>query len=857
MSAGERFGPYRKRRDFAKTPEPRGELASGDEGESLFVVQQHDARRMHFDFRLAIGGVLKSWAVPRGPSLDPKEKRLAVETEDHPLEYGGFEGVIPEGEYGAGPVILWDRGRWEAVGDAAAGYRSGHLRIRLHGDKLRGGWSLMRMGRAAPGGRRNWLLLKERDEAARSPGEIVAERPESVLSGRCVADLGRHRGAGLRWARPVDEAGGDGETAAWRTELRRRLTRLGGVRSARMPTEMAPELATLVGELPYGPDWLYEVKLDGYRLLCFIDHGRVQWRTRYGHDWTERFPSLARAASMLPVETAILDGEIVALRDDGVTSFQALQETVAQGSDAGLLAFMFDLLYLDGISLLGVGLLERKRLLGLLLSSAPGDGALRYAEHLAGDAAPLLAEACRLGLEGLVAKRARAPYVSGRTKDWLKMKCKRRQEFIIAGFSEHGDRSGCVGALVLSLEESGRLRFAGKVGTGWSDAAARRLHERLDEIRQDRSPLAERPAGLEGTVWVKPVLAAEVEFSEWTRDGVLRHPSFIGLREDRPPRVVREVPLVEQPPSQPSSRRGASLPATIAGVRLTNPDRVLYRAQGLTKRDIARYYESIAEFIMPHVAHRLITVVRCPEGHERDCFYQKHAARPVGEGIERIDVAEEDGRGTYLMVRSLAGLISLVQLGVLEIHVWGSRVDRLEQPDRLVMDLDPAPELGWHHVIAAARTVRLRLADLGLESLVKTTGGKGLHVVAPLVRRSGWEETKVFAEALAASIVGDEPERYTTSLAKVRRQGKIFIDYLRNVRGATAVAAYSTRARRGAPVSTPLAWDEIDAMHPQELSVTTVPERLHRLGDVWPRMWSLRQGITARAWRQLGRRPPR
>ena len=855
---------YRKKRDFNRTPEPPGRVHSGGE-RRLYVIHKHAATRLHYDLRLEEGGVLKSWAVPKGPSLDPKEKRLAVQVEDHPLEYGEFEGVIPKGEYGGGKVQLWDRGHWVPEGDAAAGLRKGRLKFHLEGEKLQGSWNLIRMhDQAEQNGKTNWLLIKEEDEAAapRQQRDIVQERPESILSGRQIADI---------------ETSDD---SVWHSNLKNPSPRrssststlalapsdVPGARKTRLPEIMPFQLATLTDRSPAGDEWLNEIKLDGFRMQCRIEKGKAQLLTRTGQDWTHRFPDVAHAAAQLPVRSVLLDGELVALQPDGRSSFQLLQRALNEGAEATLAYYAFDLLYLDGYDLSAAPLETRKDTLKRVLEPMPQGGTVRYSDHVVGGGPAFYDAACRLGLEGMIAKRRAGPYRAGRGGDWLKVKCLHRQEFVIGGYTDpSGSRPG-FGALLLGVYEDKRLVYAGRVGTGFNTALLKTLAARLKSLQQGRSPFHNRvPGPLRDVHWVRPELVAEIAFTEWTSDGVLRHPSFQGLREDKTPTdVKREMaqrpPMPDQSssnvetgsPKKRSGRRGDEV--DIAGIRLSHPTRVLYPEQGLTKLDLAHYYQSVADSVLLHIAGRPVMLLRCPEGHEKECFHQKHMNRMVPKAVHSVEIQDEKGKTSpYLMVDDLPGLMALVQMGALELHVWGSRAERLEYPDRMVFDLDPDEGLPWTQVVDAADLVRDRLGKMGLQSWVKTTGGKGLHVVVPLSGKQTWDEVKAFSQALAEQLVKDVPDRYTSKMSKAGRKGKLFIDYLRNGRGATAVAAYSTRARSGATVSTPVEWDELRRLTPGQFTVTTVPRRLQTLKhDPWKEFWNVRQSITQSARRAVG-----
>lgn len=836
---------YRRKRTFSRTPEPAGKKpAARRKARSLFVVQKHAASRLHYDFRLESEGVLKSWAVPKGPSLDPADKRLAVEVEDHPLEYGEFEGTIPEGEYGGGRVLLWDRGDWEPEGSAAEGLRRGRLKFRLNGEKLHGGWTLVRMGKDDSGGKPNWLLIKEKDTDAR-PGDITRERPESVASGRDIEEIG------------------SGKDRVWRSnrsESPRVAPPKRRARKRRLPEFVAPQLATLVSEAPRGEEWVHEIKLDGYRVLAATAGGEARLMTRKGLDWTDRFSAVAAAVAELPVESALLDGEVVALDADGRSSFQALQQAIGSDPDS-LVFFVFDLLEHDGKDLRARPLTERKAVLAKLLPAT--SDTLRLSDHLAGQGDKFFAEACRLGVEGVVSKLARAPYRSGRSRDWLKTKCIARQEFVIGGFTDpQGTRSG-LGALLVGVHEGKNLRYAGKVGTGFDRRSLAELMNRMRPLERKTPPFADPPRGApaRGAHWVEPRVVAEIAFTEWTADGLLRHPSFQGLRDDKPAaEVKRETPRRADAPAVSSSRRSAAKPAraksaadeaAVAGVPLSNPGRVLFPEMGLTKLGLARYYEAVAERILPHIVDRPLTLVRCPQGRAKQCFYQKHLREDAPAALGRVEIREESGdKEPYVYVRDLEGIVSLVQLGVLELHGWGSRADDVERPDRLIFDLDPDSGLEWSAVVAAAQELRERLDAAGLRSWVQTTGGKGVHVIAPIVRRRSWNDVKPFCRAIAESMVADSPERYVSKASKAARRGKVFIDWLRNGRGATAIVPYSSRAREGATVATPIDWRELPKVSPADFDVATVPRRLVRRKDPWSEFFAVRQSLTTRGSRR-------
>lgn len=818
---------YSKKRDFGKTPEPRGKRGDSGPGDA-YLIQKHAARRLHYDLRLEMDGVLKSWAIAKGPSLVPGEKRLAVHTEDHPLEYGDFEGTIPKGEYGGGEVILWDRGRWSPIGDARKGYAKGHLDFQIHGEKLAGRWHLVRMAKKPREKKENWLLIKGDDEFARSEDDpdILVERPESVKTNRRVEDLA-------------------GEPPGWSSKTGR-IARPEtpdvpvppGARKAAYPGFVEPALATLKKSPPTGRKWFHEIKFDGYRLQAHIRGGKARLFTRSGLDWTERFgESLPSGLAALPVEDAVLDGEIVVEGATGASDFSALQTDLGAGRTDRLVFCLFDIMYLDGQDLRPARQIDRKVSLEALLREAPP--VLRYSEHFEEAGELVLRHVCRLSLEGVVSKDRDAPYRSGRRKEWIKAKCSAKQEFVLAGFVPSSATPNAIGSLVLGTYEGGKLTYAGRVGTGYSHKVAKDLFKRLEKIRQDKSPFARKLSAEEArqVSFVRPELVAEVEFRAWTADGVVRHASFRGLREDRRPEdVTRE------------SRLSAPAPKAPPAVRLTHPDRLYWKDAGVTKQGLAEYYNEVWPRIAPFVVNRPLALVRCPDGVGGQCFFQKHAWRGQSSEILKAHDPKDSPDEPIIAIDGLPGLLGLVQGGVLEIHPWGAQLDDLEKPDFINMDLDPGPGVAWSEVIEAAFELRDRLQALGLESFVKTTGGKGLHVVAPLKRYAEWNEVKAFAKSIATAMVSDSPDRFVATVTKSRRQGKTLIDYLRNGRGSTAVAPYSSRARPGAAVSMPLGWPELSpAIGPDYFTVENAPIRLAGLeADPWEPFWHAARPLPAR-----------
>jgi bifunctional non-homologous end joining protein LigD len=859
---------YWKKRDFKETPEPRGKPKPASE-RLQFVIQKHAASRLHYDFRLELDGTLKSWAVPKGPSLDPGQRRLAVHVEDHPLDYADFEGIIPAKQYGGGTVMVWDRGYWSPIGDPRAAYRRGRLKFHLMGEKLRGVWNLVRMGPRSGEDKENWLLIKEQDEEARRGDKSdITTLADSVASGRTMEQIAAGRDRVWHSDRP-----GKGRDSGRRS--RRELIDPSAVQQARkaaMAEWMQPQLATLVEKAPEGDEWVHELKYDGYRMLCSLRDGRAKLFTRNGNEWTSKLQRIADAAGMLTAKQAWLDGEVVALLPDGRVDFQSLQNAFDSRSETNLIYCVFDLLYLDGYDLRSAPLLERKRLLTELAKDFSASSLIRYSDHIAGRGAAVFEEACKRGMEGLVSKRADASYVAGRNRNWVKVKCGQRQEFVIGGFTEPSGSRVAFGALLLGVfDQERRLRYAGRTGTGFSERSLKELHKRLLPLKQSASPFTNPPTGADarGVHWVKPVLVAEVAFAQWTNEGLLRQASFQGLRDDKPARdIVKELPAeVDAGSPRPVVRRRhrrtgsaarkkhstSAEPAVVAGITLSHPDRVLYPDAGLTKLALARYYEEISEWIVPHLEGRPLTLVRCPEGYTGECFYQKHANETVPNAIGRVKIPEDNKTAIYMVADSPAAVVGLVQMGVLELHTWGAKRDLLERPDRIIFDLDPDTSVPWKSVVEAAQLVRTLLNELDLECFLKTTGGKGLHIVLPLQRVHTWDEIKSFSKAVADHLVRHIPDRFVANMSKQKRKGKIYVDYLRNAKGATAIAAFSTRARSGATVSVPLGWEELSVeIRSDHFTVQTVPARLATLkSDPWRNYVKIKQKLTPRMKKAL------
>jgi bifunctional non-homologous end joining protein LigD len=763
------LAPYRSMRDFAKTAEPSG--ADGKTTGNSFVVQKHAATRLHYDFRLELDGVLKSWAVTRGPSPDPDDKRLAVRTEDHPLDYAGFEGTIPKGQYGGGTVMLWDNGTWESIPgkDPRKTIEEGHLHFILHGHRMQGEWLLFRLKPRAGEKRENWILRKVKDEYAGGSDDLVEGHLTSIDSDRTMAQI---------------------ETGAKKPKKAAPSRKKTGT----LPPFQPVQLATLVDHVPPGDRWLHEMKYDGYRCLIAVGGGHARAYTRSGLDWSDRFEGIVAEAALLDVESALIDGEAVVLDDQGKTSFQALQAAL-KGDPSTIDYFAFDLLQLNGEDLTRRPLVERKDKLAALLKTA--GKSIRYSEHVIGKGEQLFDNFCGVGLEGVISKRMDGHYVGSRSGGWLKTKCTRRQEFVIVGWLP-SDKARGFRSLLLGVNEGGKLRYAGKAGTGFTGDEIDRLMVLMASIELSKPTVVAPRAAVRGAHWLKPQLVAEIAFTEVTGDGVLRHPSYLGLREDKKPEavVVENESCVEK--------------IAETTTNISNRDRVIFPESKITKGQLADYYQAIAPIMLAWAGSRPISLVRCPQGRGKKCFFQKHDAGSFGDHVHHVAIREKDGHDEpYLFVDDADGLLMCVQMGTIEFHGWGSRIEDVEKADRLVFDLDPDEGLAFEDVRKAAFQVRDLLAEIGLITFPMTTGGKGIHVIIPLTPKAEWAEVKDFAYRFALALAQAEPDRFTAALAKAKRTGRIFIDYLRNQRGATAVMPYSVRAREEAPVAVPITWEEL------------------------------------------------
>jgi bifunctional non-homologous end joining protein LigD len=866
----EQLARYRSMRDFSVTHEPSGKNKDDNSVKGLpFCVQKHAASHLHYDFRLGWNGVLKSWAVAKGPSYYTGDKRLAVQVEDHPVEYGGFEGVIPKGQYGGGTVMLWDQGTWEPqpeYPDIEAGLRDGSLKFILHGTKLKGKWALIRMkGKWAKESKPNWLLIKEHDsfERGKDDDAVTESESTSAVTGRTLDEIARNEDhvwnskqthtSDRAWVRKE-------ETKEDSVDLRSETDALPKEQQAKF---VPPQLASIADVPPSSGGWLHELKLDGYRIQARKTGNRVQMLTRTGLDWTARMKSVAQEIKRLSATDVTLDGELVVLAENGTTSFANLQASMQDDAHNALSYFAFDLLHLNGHSTRELRLTDRKDILSKLLAALDSD-IVRLSEHIETGGEKLLREACKLRAEGIVSKRADALYKSGRSSDWVKTKCLHEQEFAVGGFTLPANGIHGVGALLLGYYRDGKLIYAGRTGTGFTQKTHKMLRDQLDELQEKTSPFVTVPSdALKGITWVTPKLVAQVRFANWTSDNLVRQSAFLGMREDKgADEVVREDAETSIGPKSQRQRSSATASvskvsgkafkrepsdAETAPVRLTHPDKILDRESGMTKRMLADYYWAIAEYMLPEILNRPVSLVRCPDGVGKPSFFQKHVNATLPGSIKGVDVPDKKTGKVeeYITVDSREALVSLAQLGVLELHPWGSLNDDLEHPDRIIFDLDPDESLDWKSVVHAAEEVRALLKEHGLESFVKTTGGKGLHVVAPIEPTLSWNELKELARQMVASLERAAPQRYLTKMSKTARSGKIYLDYLRNERGSTSVSAYSPRARDGAPVSMPLSWRElINSNERPQFRVADFDEWRNRLKqNPWRQISPLKQRI--------------
>ena len=861
---------YTRKRNFAITSEPAESKRKGkgksQPGALGFVIQKHDARNLHYDFRLELDGTLKSWAVPKGPSLDPTQKRLAVHVEDHPLDYAGFEGSIPQGQYGGGDVIVWDRGVWQPHGDPQKTYAEGKLKFTLVGEKLSGDWALVHTRLKGSGSKEQWLLIKEKDDIARPAAEydITQEQPQSVISG---AHVGEERSTPKKSTGSA--ANGKAKAATSKSKAPTPAAKPTRRKAkAAFPDTLSPQLATLV-EAPPAGDWLYEIKFDGYRMLTRIQGDDVRLFTRNGHDWTERLPELVKALKGMKLRDSWFDGEVVVLDEQGLPDFQGLQNAFDAGNSKDILYYLFDMPFLSAEDLREVPLEQRRDALKQVLD-AQKSRLLRYSDAFQAGHQDIVASAAAMGLEGVIGKRAGSAYVSKRNADWIKLKCRLRQEFVVVGYTAPQGSRSAFGALLLAVNagEDG-LVYAGRVGTGFTEVTLEQLYKQLKKLQRKDSPLAKKLSASQarGVQWVEPQLVCEAEFAQWTREGIVRQAAFVGLRSDKPAKdVVREdaqpANVASDTPTTtavPKARKKAAQgkKVDVAGTGISHPDRVIDSKTGTSKIELAQFYQSIADWILPYLNKRPVALLRCPEGIDGEQFFQKHAEHLAIPHIRQLDRALDPGHAALMEIDSMQALVGAAQMGAIELHTWGATRDRIETPDHFVLDLDPDPALPWRSMIEATQMVLAVLEELGLEAFLKTSGGKGMHIIVPLARQADWDTVKAFAKAIAEFASRQLPERFTATMGPKNRVGKIFIDYLRNSRGGSTVTAYSVRARPGLPVSVPIALDELAGLKSSaQWDITNLEQRLKRLKDDPWAGYSNRRKITQKMWKQLGARRP-
>ncbi|MGH8490646.1 MAG: DNA ligase D [Gammaproteobacteria bacterium] len=848
---GKPLEEYNRKRKFEATPEPSGAKKSKPKRKRSaaahalrFCIQKHDASHLHYDFRLELEGALKSWAVPKGPSLDPKVRRLAVHVEEHPIDYATFEGSIPEGHYGAGEVIVWDRGIWHPREDPVEAYKKGKLKFELEGEKLSGVWNLVRTNMA--GKKEQWFLIKSKDEAARPEEEydILEDQPDSVLSDRTLVP--KKPAAKTARPKPVKKP-----SAPKRPVKKGTLT---GAQKAAIPESLKPELAILVDAAPSG-DWRYEIKFDGYRIMARINDGEVRLFSRNGHDWTAKMPRQAEALANLGLESAWVDGEVIVADKDGRPDFQALQNAFEKEQSGSIVYYLFDLPYLNGMDLREVALEERRAALSTVLERHE-DAVLCFSEDFDDSPESMLKSACQMKLEGLIGKRAGSTYVSRRSTDWIKLKCKNRQEFVLVGYTEPKGKRSAFGALLLGLHDpdSGELRYAGKVGTGFNEATLQTIHARLKRLEIKRASVSNPPTGFDakGVHWLKPELLAEVAYAEMTRERIVRHSVFHGLRDDKPAKQIsEEKPSPAKKVAKPTAKAKKTTKAS-EQITITHPDRIIDHTSGTTKMRLAEFYAQTAEWILPQLANRPVALVRAPEGISGERFFQKHAEHLSIPGIT-IQGKEYSGQ-PVMIIDNQQALIGALQMNTIELHTWNATTRDLERPDRFILDLDPDPALPWKRMVEATRMTLGVLDELGLVSFLKTSGGRGIHIVVPLEPKDSWDRVKDFSHAIVKHIAKRMPERFSAVSGPKNRVGRIFIDYLRNGQGATTIAAYAVRAREGLPVSVPIYREEVaEIKGANAWNIKNLHARLADLAeDPWAKYSSSKQTISARMRKRIG-----
>ena len=791
---------YNKKRDPDKTPEPEGnESGSGDT--LRFVVQHHRATRNHYDFRLEWEGVLLSWAVPKGPSFNPEDKRLAVEVEDHPMDYRNFEGTIPKGQYGGGVVMLWDEGEWEPQGDVSEGLKKGSLKFTLKGSRLKGNWALVRLKEKED--KKNWLLIKEKDRFAEDDKE-VADYDTSIRTNRTMKEIEEDKDA---------DRDDEGSLPFEKTNV---------------------QLAKLVNKVPKGENWVFELKYDGYRILAYIEDNQARLISRNGKDYTSKFKSIADSlGEWSEGRSMVLDGEVVILDKDGKTDFSALQGFLKSPKGQSLTYMIFDLLALSGKDLRGEPLKDRKEKLSSLLENPHPD--LHYSKHVDSDGKDIFKAACKGNMEGIICKKEQSIYSGTRNGDWLKVKCENRQEFVIGGYTLTDKRKSGVSALLLGVYEGEDLIYVGRAGTGFTQKTMKELEEQFEKIKRKTPPFKEAPKerSNEKVTWLSPELVAEIQFAEWTGKKQLRQASFKGLRTGNSPKEV-----AEEAPAEKKKRKSTK----VKGIRISSPDKEMFEGTGITKEDVARYYEEVSERMLPYAANRLLSVLRCPDGFPGECFYQRHPGESI-KGLQSMKIKEKDNKSAqYFYLEDAKGLLRSVQMGTLEFHPWGSRVENVESPDLIVFDLDPAEGMELEQVREGVRDLKELLDELSLTAFLKTSGGKGYHVVVPVKPSVDWSTVKTFAKNVALAMEQRWPDRYTSNMRKEKRKGKIFIDWVRNGRSATSVAPYSVRARKGAPVSMPIAWEELESVAPNGIDISAGMERLKK-EDPWVNFYEVEQKL--------------